>query len=235
MSKIRLLGFAFVAVSAFSVFFVASASAVLTWEPALWLNNGAEIANGTVLPVTTTGGLILKNVLNGAEILCEGIFDGTIVNNAGPPAQGLGEITKVLTLTGVEVAQLDEAGATGGMVCTNIKTCSNGAEVWPGGLPWDNDLVQDGTLFGVEALSKITYFILCLVPIIGTVEELCEGEIGTVGEILNVAGGVEPTGALSLLGPCGANAEDGEVIADAGGLTALTVGGPLSASLVNNE
>jgi hypothetical protein len=214
---IMLMGVSAVGMSAVPAF-------ALTFEPALWLDNGSD-----VLELTSTdqeGGITLENVLNGAAILCEGIFDGSV----GP--EGESEITSVLLLSGTLLPSLDETGATGGWSCTGVNLCSTGSEEWPLNLPWHMNLVEDEGVFYDELLTAAGYFILCL-TILGTVEELCEDPIGSQFEVLNVAGGVEFMGAGSLNGPCGTNANEGKQIVDAGNLMLFTTAGlgPLAASL----
>ncbi len=223
MRKFQVMLLALVALCAFSA--LAPAAFALTWGPALWLRNGGvEVANNTA--VTTTGGLILRNVLNAAAMLCEGVFDGTVSTG------GESEVTAVLTLSGTAIASLDEAGATGGISCVSTgNTCETGSEAWPGGLPWKVHIEQDENLniFRLVLLSKPIYFILCLVFNI-SVNELCERPEGAAVEMVNVTGGVEAVGAVSPNGSCGSNAEEGELIADTGNLTAIP-GEVLSASL----
>ncbi len=223
MRKIQVMLLAFVALCAFSA--LAPAAFALTWGPALWLRNGGvEVANGTA--ATISGGLTLRNSLNGASILCEGVYDGTVSTG------GESEVTAVLTLSGAAIASLDEAGATGGISCVSTgNTCETGSEAWPGGLPWKFHVEEDESLniFRLVLLSKPAYFLLCLVFNI-SVNELCERPEGAAVEIVNVTGGVEVVGSLSPAGPCGGNAEEGEVIADPGSLMAIA-GETLSASL----
>ncbi len=211
MRKFQVMLLALVALCAFSAF--ASSAFALTWGPAVWLISNNPVAAATA--VTTTGGLTLRNALNGASMLCEGIFDGTV--NTG----GEAEVKEVLNLSGVAIASLDEAGATGGISCVSTgSTCETGSEAWPGGLPWKIHIEQDENLniFRQVLLSKPIYFILCLVFNI-SVNELCEATEGAVQEIINVTGGVEAIGSVSPNGPCGSNAEEGELIADGGNIT----------------
>lgn len=229
MRKIRVVLVALAALCAFSAF--ASSAFALTWVSALWLVDGVNEAPANTV-VTTTGGLTLKNVLNGAAMLCEGVFDGTVTTGG---VSGEAEVTKVLSSGGAEIEQLDESGATKGISCvatTPTATCETGSEAWPGGLPWKFHIEQDEpetTLFRQVLLSKPTYFILCLVLGL-SVDELCEATEGAVQEIKNIATGVEGVGSVSPNGPCGTNASEGELIADSGNVTAVA-GKTLSVSL----
>jgi len=74
--KIQMLGLALLALCALSALMTASASAVLTFELALWLLNGIDITSAVL--VDSEGELTLTNLLNGAAVLCSGLFEGTV-------------------------------------------------------------------------------------------------------------------------------------------------------------
>jgi hypothetical protein len=221
MRKIQLMGIAVVAVFALSAF--AASSALAAFSAAEWLegNPGKVIAAAKV--AETKGGLTLENVKEKASILCTGAFDGTV----GPGSAD--EVTKVLTSAGVEVPELDETTATGGIKCTGVKTCETESEVWPQHLPWKSEVQTElaaKTFFDLvlkNAKGVVPgYTILCLaLGGLVNVEELCEAVEGSSGQLLNLAAGVEPTGSIEPLGPCNGTAEVGLIIADAGGLATL--------------
>jgi hypothetical protein len=210
MRKIQLLGIALVVVCAFSAFTVASASA-LTLVAAKWLANGAVVnAN---LAADTLGELLFENVLNGGAILCSGLFEGTV------GANGVDNITKVFNLAGTEIPALDETGATGGLSCSGEKTCETGSEIWPVGLPFKTQLdldTEDGKFY--DLVLNAEYFILCLF-FGSSINELCVAAAGTMGEVKNVAGGVEAVGSTEPLGTCNGNTEDGLITAEPNLLT----------------
>ncbi len=136
MKKLKLVLLLLVALPA--VFAVAAGSASATL---LWLVNNTTF-EGT-LPAETQGGLILVRFLSGAvvnRILCEGILDGSITNNA---AEGLDEVTKVLNTLQEEVSSTQLVGST--LECTvtedlasNLEECRTGVKllVWLANLPW---------------------------------------------------------------------------------------------------
>jgi len=218
MRKIQLFGIALVALCAFSSFTAVSAFAALEFEPAKWLKNGVAIT--TTESANTEGELLFLNLLNGAELLCSGLFEGTV------GANGVDEVTAVFALGATSpTLELDEKGENG-ILCTALKTCEKPAagedtEIWPVNLPFKTQLdldKQEPTLFfdlaignGLGAGKEFpAYLILCLVFLVN-VEELCESLIGTFGEVSNAATDVEPLGPLVPEGTCNGNAEDGEI------------------------
>ena len=230
MKKIHPVGLMLLAVGAFSAFTSVSAFA-LTFELANWLENGALVAANKA--ATTEGELLFENVLNSAAFLCSGKFDGTV------GANGDEEITEILNLSGVKIAELDEAGATGGFACTNLKLCTS-SEIWPVNLPFKSELMLDteGGFYDLilkNAAGRLpAYFLLCTVLGIDATElcEMAEGAFGAFGEVSNAAADVETLGALSPLGTCGGNAEDAltENNAENVALISLNSGATLAAS-----
>ena len=197
---------ALVAVGAFSALTASSAFAVLTTALANWLNNGAIVTANT--SVTTTGELLFENVLNAAQILCSGIFVGTV------GANGVDEVTEVLNLAEEKVG---EAREELGIVCTTEKLCEPNPEIRPDGLPFLSLLLLDteNGLFVDELVLNANnvlpgYLILCEVLKVN-VEELCESVEGTFGEVSNATADVEGLNALSPLATCNGNTLDGKI------------------------
>jgi hypothetical protein len=208
MRKFQLLGFALVAVCAFSALVTASVFA-LGFTLAEWLANGKAI---TVLTsAVTEGELLFENVLNGGAILCSGLFEGSV------GANGEDEVTKVLILAGVEIPELDvkedeEKGiaGTGGISCVAEKTCENGSEIWPWKLPFlttlDLDTEEVEKFYDLVAAGA-GYSILCLFLNM-SINELCEKVAGTFGQVENGPTSVVLIGSSEPLGTCNGNAED---------------------------
>src|SRR5882762_1163543 len=130
--KIQMLGLALLALCALSALMTASASAVLTFELALWLLDGVDISSAVL--VISEGELTLTNLLNGAAILCSGLFEGFV------EPESLDLVTMVYDLS----SNLIEELVGSGMLCTSDNICSaNTAEFWPIGLPWLTEVEQD--------------------------------------------------------------------------------------------
>jgi hypothetical protein len=195
MKKIHLLGFALVAMLAFSAFAAVSASAEITLL-AEWLINGVGVV--TLTSVETKGSLELTDTataFGSATSLCpdtgEGAFDGTV----GP--NGEDEITEVLTAAGLAVGT-DVAGTlTGtGLKCLGVKICAAeaDAEVFVANLPWHTllFLMESGAMldriFGSGAGKEPGYELVCLIGGI-PVTDLCEGPTSsTMENMLSVDG-----------------------------------------------
>lgn len=221
MRKIQIFGIALVAMCAFSALIGTQAFAVLTFELAQWLANGALIAEP--LLSDAVGGLLFEDLLTSASFLCSGLLEGTV----GPDSED--EITMVYDLSGRLIEELDEATATNGLVCENIKLCSK-SEVWPVKLPWLTEVeldVETGLFY--ELTFGAQYNVLCEVLGMDKVE-LCVALEGTSGELLNVAGGVEAMGVAEPESTCNGEANMGLLEADAGNLITLTNGEPLTVS-----
>lgn len=185
MKKFHLIWLALVATVAFGAISAASASA----EVALWLINGGDI---TALTTTTTTGslnLINKTILGNITVLCEGIFDGSV------GAEGEDEITKLLSLAGVEIPETLTAGT--GLSCivdagSSLCATNELAEVWPMNLPWHTQLLLEGEGYKDELGTGSVngkepgYHVFCT---ISKAENLCEGIISSV--IKNGTSGVE--------------------------------------------
>jgi hypothetical protein len=225
MRKIQLLVLALVAMVALSAFASTSAFA-LTFTAAKFLVNGAGFAGA--LAVETEGELLFENVLSGGGILCSGKFVGTVEEN------GTTTVTKVLNLAGTEILEKDPTAS--GIVCTVEKTCEGtDPEINPVNLPFvaNLDLDTEDLKFYLLILRNANgllpgYAILCLVLGIN-INELCEAAFESFGETFNSATDVEALGAISPLGECGGNLEDGLIEVEFS-LTILTGGGTLSVS-----
>jgi len=220
MRKIHLVGLLTLAVCAFSAFGASSAFA-LTFALAEWLKNGAALT--MTESATTEGELLFENVLNSGAILCSGLFEGNVGIN------GADEVTKVFNLSGTEIKELDESGATGGVSCTGEKICENGSEIWPVGLPFKTSLELDtetGKFY--DLILKAAYAILCLF-LGASIEELCLAFEGSFGEVINGATDVEALGKVEPNGTCNGNAEDGLIEVQGTNLTSL-LSGTLAAS-----
>jgi hypothetical protein len=224
MRKIQLLGIALVAVCAFSALITTSAFA-LTFETAKWLVKTEEAMAGT--KTEAIGSFLFHNLENGAEILCEGILDGTV----GP--NGEDSVTEVLTTGDVLVKELDEEKGTEGIKCVkdpSNEICAEGdIEVWPVGLPFLTVLMLDETKF-YDLIINAEYAILCLV--LGfDILELCVSPPNGLSwaEVVNLATEVEAVGAAEPEATCNGKEETGEIFAEAN-LVQTTSGASLQAS-----
>ncbi len=149
----------------------------------VWLVEG--VAPTAALETVTTGAFLI-DLLNEAKELvvllhCEALFIGTIATGGNAK---LDEVTKVLTLAGVEVGEL---GSGAGIDCTVVETlafsCDNSsklAEFWPDNLPWPSAIVLQGGGFDDDdngAAKNPGFDLLCLDSLGLTHENLCEGPI----------------------------------------------------------
>ena len=199
MKKFSVVGLALVAMFAFFAVAAASASA----ETLLWLVNGANLAGTSAAETEGELHLIRLNASGvvAGEILCEGIFDGTITNPAGGGI-GTDEITKVLTLAMADVGE-DGAALTGtGIECSvTLKSmtadatyCTQGsvALVWPANLPWKTTLELMGPAepnsVWLDVLNNATsnpgYEVECTILLGVKATDLCTGS--SSAEILQV-------------------------------------------------
>jgi hypothetical protein len=225
MKKIQTLGLALAALFVFSAMLAATASAEITLL-AEWLAAGAAIT--TALASATTGEILLEDtkvpLIGKVAVVCSGILDGTV------NANGVDEITKVLTLAGVETGTPLVAGT--GLLCTTQTACENNAdiEVWPLGLPWPTLLFKMESGAFLDLVAKSGYEVACLV--LGAVSDECTS---TDTELLvqNGATGAEtPSGSkaepLANCSQGGAGAGNNETVGKA--LITLTEGGELTVS-----
>jgi hypothetical protein len=195
------------------------------------LDNGSSIT--TAHAIDEEGELELEDqkVLGVAvKILCSLIMDGTV------SANGAGEITKVLSLAGVDAG---EPLVGPGITCTNTANCGGTPKVWAEIPPWLALLLlyiaQGGPTFFTSTTSNLGFEIECTV--LGTkVTDVCTSA-ESVAEMTNEAGGVvdvkysdafqELTG--HKLGTCTIGGAESGAITGLGTLL-LTEGGTLSLS-----
>jgi hypothetical protein len=225
MRKIHLLWLALVAICAFGA--VGTASAIAEEGPAEWLENGAVML--VAKAATTDGELLFWDLLSSVgepQFLCSGIFIGSV----GPG--GKDEVTEVMNLSLVKVAELDPGVSETGIACTGEKTCEV-AEVWPSNLPWLSqvDLLtattyEDLALLNANNLTP-AYFLLCRVFFIDNTE-LCETQNEDGFEVLNETNDVASTGLSLLEAICGGE-EMGALSVDSA-LISLDSGASLSVS-----
>jgi len=223
MKKFRLLGFALIAVFAFSVVSVAASSAAVTLL-AEWLIGGTAVAATTGVSSKGELELIDPNVLKAGilgSVLCVGTLDGTI----GP--NGTDEITAVLTAAGVEINKLALAGTA--LTCTKVAGCEEEISAWAVNLPWSSELnlVEETGFTGFADVLRPKppsggnpgWYVKCLGALKIEINDECTTPRGAA-EKINVATGVEDiftlafTNLLSLkLALCTSSGEeDGEVI-----------------------
>ena len=231
MRKPYILGAALLALFVFSVVLASTASAVVTFLLAEWLESGAAITSAKL--VDQEGELNYINLNGGGlgvkiEILCSYILDGTV----GPASEG--SITSLLNLAGEEISGVALTGLA--LLCTNSQNCTE-PKVYAEELPWrtELELMEDGTgVFFVDLLLNFKFYFECLVLGV-SVSELCTAPTTAI-EITNEAGGLvdavfsdafQELAGLEL-GECSGRAKTSELT----GLETLllTSGAPLTAS-----
>jgi len=161
---------------------------------AQWLEDGAVIGAGEVLPVDIEGELTLTNVLFGVStpIDCSGLFEGTVDSG------GEGTIIDAFDLTGAVAGSLDAADTNKTPISCEVLGggCTSGAlaEVWVGklnlelGAVWKTQLVLEGAKFIRELGAEAGYEVTCKGPL-GTITSECAGLV-TKAELTNETGGV---------------------------------------------
>jgi len=176
MKKFYALGLALVAVFAMSSVVASAASALVSQ----WLWEGVLIPSP--LPVESVGEILITNMSTGTEILCSGIFVGTV----GPDAAD--EITDVTNLSLVKETTTNLAGQTVTAVsCTFEKggLCLNSAGelVWviPVHLPWKTEILLDEGLY-IDSFTAGTgglpgWEVSCN-TFLGLETDTCEGKPG---------------------------------------------------------
>lgn len=186
---LKLVAFAVFAVAAFSAFMASSAFAVTQW-----LEDGAVINAGEVLPVDVEGELTLTNVLFGVStpVDCSGLFEGTVESG------GKDTITDAFDLLGNIAGTLDAADTNKTPISCEVLGggCTSGslAEVWVVklnlelGTVWKTTLVLEGAKFISELGAEAGYEVTCKGPL-GTITSECTGTV-TKAEVTNEAGGV---------------------------------------------
>ncbi len=194
---------------------LASTAFALEFELGQWLANGAFLLSA--FGSETNEEVAFENTEAKVGILCSTLLDGTL----GPESSD--EVTKMLNLSAVEIPELDEAGATGGLDCVSTgNVCENGSELWPVNLPWRTELVLDkqtGEFYDLYILNAASlrpaYFILCL-ELGVSMNELCEMGESTGTLIGNIVGGVELKGLAEPLGTCRGKSGVGDMTAGFG-------------------
>ncbi len=179
MKKYRILGLAL-----FAVFALSAIAAMVAYaeeeKNAEWLSNGAAIAVAAAATVNME--VVLTELVGGLGfgVLCSVRLDGTV----GPGAADL--ITEMLNLSGEAIGELTGTG----IICTPREGCEAGtdAAMWPELLPWETLLTLMANGSFLDHIHIMLWF-KCLVLNVDATD-LCEGVIS--GEMLNVAGGVEP-------------------------------------------
>jgi hypothetical protein len=171
---------------------------------AQWLESGTAIT--TSKATTAAGELLFENVLSGAALKCSVSFQGNV------NTEGRFETTKLLSLSGTEIPELDESGATGGLACTSVKSCES-PEIWPVDLPFKGEVgLDEEKIFSsdLENGAKLlpAYSILCLVIGID-VMELCVAIKDTSDELSNGVTAVETLGEQQPDDTCNGTAADG--------------------------
>ncbi len=233
MRKLQVLGVALIAVFAFGVIAVESASAAPTFLLALWLVNKEELL--AELLVEVDGELELEDIkvplVGNAGVLCSGILDGWVGPNS------LDYISEVLTLGGGAVNT--KALTAPGLKCTNLLNCAEPSTVWAINLGWETEveLMEDeGSIFFANLLTttngtkNVGWEVEC-----SGLTDTCEAPEGVAQITLN-AGGTAVLGTFSeaftllagaKIGTCSlGGAESGEVrgtgefLPDAGELSA---------------
>jgi hypothetical protein len=176
LKTVRILGLLLGAVFVLSATLASMASAEETLL-ADWLIKAAQVPVGTEPATVAEGELTLEDskvpIIGKVAVLCSGILDGTVTSE-----NGLAWVLKVLSLTSVEIKELEGTG----LLCTAVSGCeaaseSSPIEVWPLGLPWHLEaILKAGTPedFLIIVLAA-GYQVLCLILATNQVDE-CLGE-----------------------------------------------------------
>jgi hypothetical protein len=194
MRKLHVLGAALAALFALGVLTASSASAV-TFLLAEWLAGAVGITTTQLVDIESGPNKILLGetipLIGKIDILCAGIFDGSI----GP--NGADDITELLTLGGalVDLTPLAEPG----LLCEDAKEPGTVAcpepLVWLDNLPWLTlaELMVDGTeeffvdLITSSGAGEPGYHVVCM----GTVlEDLCTAA-EAITKLTNTAEGLD--------------------------------------------
>ena len=218
MKKIHMICMALVALFAFSAVLASTAAAENTLL-AEWLVGGVGVTTSVL--AETKGEILLSDTSNGSDVLCSGIFVGTL------GASGAWEVTEVLSLA------LAVVSLSAPLLCTEDAVCESSTtdvEVSPEGLPWRGLMYLDETsgLF-LALVFKAGYDVECLVLGLKIKDECTATE--SAGEVKNVSPGVEgKEESLTPLGTCSiGGAGTGEVVPLAGN-SETTSGGTLTVS-----
>jgi hypothetical protein len=218
MTRVQIAPLVLLAIFAFSVASVASASAEATLL-AEWLIGGRQVSALTL--VEGTGEVLFSDTSNGSDILCGGIGIGSV----GP--NGEGEVTEVLTLSGVQVTLTSPELCESQAVCEKSTT---DVEVAPEQLPWHGSLylTESGKFLTTLVEGNSAYDIACLVLGVRVTDECTT--TGATFEVSNVTGGVTAAEESGVpLATCSiGGAGTGELVPLKGNL--LTASGGLSVS-----
>ncbi len=172
MKRNRVLATGLVAVFAYGIVVVASASAV-TFSLAEWLVNGAPVH--TELSSEISGELLLEDtkvpILGKAMVLCSGALTGWVGSNS------LARVSEVLTLSGAAISTTPLSGEA--LVCTNQENCEEPL-VWALGLGWEGEteFMEDSGTFSIVLLKgmsgELGYEIECMKTVIGAITDECK-------------------------------------------------------------
>src|ERR1700735_1074780 len=177
MKKYQAVLFALLAVLALAAVTAGSASAETTLL-AGWLFNAAPVT--ALFTAGTSGELKLTTLVlgvTGVEVVCSGIFDGSV----GP--SGEDEVTALLNLAKEEISKTPLVGLS--LDCEVIVGSSTVrcavkelAELWPDALPWHTLLVlmESGAFLDLFLGAETGYHVFC--PELGG-ENLCDGPTST--------------------------------------------------------
>ncbi|HEU0250530.1 MAG TPA: hypothetical protein VFR48_07395 [Solirubrobacteraceae bacterium] len=223
--KLWLLLILLIASSGFAALSTASASALEFFETHT-LANGKIITES--LAATLTESLLFEDKAMGVSILCEMVLDGTV------GAKSEGAFTAVLNLSGEEIEELHESGATKGLACTSLKGCeASSAQWWPideldlliaWELIWGASMDEAVALVLQEFSKSPEWFVKCKVLGI-TVTDLCTYSASAWEHWSNVTEGADPVGPVEPLGSCTlGGSEAGVVEAETGSILLLTGG-----------
>lgn len=200
-----------------TVAFASTASAETTLL-AEFLVNGVSVTSSTA--AEGKGEIILEDSKAGIGVKCSGIADGTV------GADGAGEVTKILTVAGVEVT------LTAPLLCKSNKFCeesSTDIEASPENLPISGKaFLQESGQFAASGKNG-AFSMSCLVLGIRTSDECTAVETRIIIE--NVTGGIDAVGKSTPNNNCTiGGTESGEVTAVAGNVAKVVSGGTLSVS-----
>jgi len=235
MRKLHILGLALFAVFAFGALSAVSAFAAEEGEM-LWLLNGSESLVGEKA-VETTGEINLIDS-TGAEILCSGIFDGTV-----EPGTMNDLITEILTLEKTALPLVSFLGGTalGSITCVFTKpglcTGAVGGLIWvmPINLPWKTllELISGSTVDQfTEGTGGLPGYEITCNTFLGEVTVSCTGKPGatvTNGANGTVNGSFSTTTELNPNGSC-SDGGTAQVHSTSTGVTKLVEAGSLEVS-----
>jgi hypothetical protein len=176
MRKLHIVGLVFAAVCALSA--IAASAAFAESE---WLFNNAAVTNA--LPVETSGEVLISDDGTGTQILCDGIFVGTVTGKTD-------QITKVTNLSLVEEETTNLAGAKVKAINCTVEAsglCSVAVGslifVIPVNLPWKTEILLDEGTFVDDIVNSGAgepgYEVSCN-TVLGIQTDVCTGKPGAV-------------------------------------------------------